>query len=98
MSFGWRDAIIRYEIIVLETLCFDLSVNHPYEPLFDIMGEVQGNQLCFSINQFLGSLFSLFSIASEGVVESAMGFANDRYYDYGGGEIIFKGETILTTG
>ncbi|KAI7882465.1 cyclin-like protein [Lichtheimia hyalospora FSU 10163] len=56
MSFGWRDAIVRYEIIVLETLCFDLSVDHPYEPLFDIMRELQ---------------------ASESMIQSAMGFAND---------------------
>ncbi|KAJ8662240.1 hypothetical protein O0I10_001933 [Lichtheimia ornata] len=41
MFFGWRDAIVRYEIIVLETLCFDLTVNHPYEPLLDILGELQ---------------------------------------------------------
>ncbi|CDS11956.1 hypothetical protein LRAMOSA04152 [Lichtheimia ramosa] len=41
MFFGWRDAIVRYEIIVLETLCFDLSVNHPYEPLLDILGELK---------------------------------------------------------
>lgn len=76
MFFGWRDAIVRYEIIVLETLCFDLSVNHPYEPLLDILGELKGNQLYSGINQLV---YSLFPVVSESVVQSAWGFANDRY-------------------
>lgn len=60
MFFGWRDAIVRYEIIVLETLCFDLTVNHPYEPLLDILGELQGNFIMLAFHQPLYSLYLTF--------------------------------------
>lgn len=58
MFFGWRDAIVRYEIIVLETLCFDLTVSHPYEPLLDILGELQGNFIMLGFHSIL--LFIVF--------------------------------------
>jgi protein BUR2 len=34
----WRDTILYSEDLVLETLCFDLSVTPPYKPMYDMLG------------------------------------------------------------
>ncbi|KAI9318671.1 cyclin-like protein [Dichotomocladium elegans] len=37
----WRDKILRYELVLLEALCFDLSVEHPYPSLLVFLEELR---------------------------------------------------------
>ncbi|KAK4659320.1 hypothetical protein QC762_109130 [Podospora pseudocomata] len=36
----WRDSILAFEEIMLETLTFDLMINNPYGEIFDLLGEL----------------------------------------------------------
>lgn len=37
----WKDTIIYTEELLLETLCFDLSVEHPYHFLLNLFSHYQ---------------------------------------------------------
>ncbi|KAJ8657148.1 hypothetical protein O0I10_007228 [Lichtheimia ornata] len=39
-----RDAIIQYEFIVVETLCFDFAIDHPHQALLDLLDELEASE------------------------------------------------------
>lgn len=39
----WKEAMLHNEVIVLETLCFDLSVEHPHTSLLAYESRYDGN-------------------------------------------------------
>lgn len=39
----WKESLLHNEIIVLDTLCFDLSVEHPHTSLMKFESQLTGN-------------------------------------------------------
>ncbi|KAI8393408.1 cyclin-like protein [Radiomyces spectabilis] len=44
ISQQWREAIIYYEQFLIETLCFDLTVNHPHQLVLEFGEEIQASE------------------------------------------------------
>ncbi|KAK9727356.1 hypothetical protein K7432_001933 [Basidiobolus ranarum] len=40
----WKEMIFNYEVILLETLCFELTIEHPYKILIRLVQELQGSK------------------------------------------------------
>ncbi|KAI9310571.1 cyclin-like protein [Dichotomocladium elegans] len=39
-----REGILQYEMILVETLCFDIALNHPYTPLIDMLAQTEADE------------------------------------------------------
>lgn len=44
----WKDNILYYELIVLDTLCFDLSIQHPQKCLLELEEQLKRNNAIHS--------------------------------------------------
>ncbi|KAI8972346.1 cyclin-like protein [Pilobolus umbonatus] len=42
----WKETVLHYEVILLETLCFDLSIQHPHTSLFELESQLKISSSC----------------------------------------------------
>ncbi|KAF7725835.1 hypothetical protein EC973_009259, partial [Apophysomyces ossiformis] len=51
----WKDTMLHYEVILLETLCFDLAVEHPHTYLLELQSNFNVRKAWMLLFQSLGA-------------------------------------------
>ncbi|KAG0184198.1 hypothetical protein DFQ28_011611 [Apophysomyces sp. BC1034] len=51
----WKDTMLHYEVILLETLCFDLAIEHPHTHLLELQSKFNVRKAWMLLFQSLGA-------------------------------------------